>query len=82
LDNPQIPSQPPLIRRSRETPTTINLELSDLPIGKLGNLVTVLAMIAEAIRAKTPTRATNRDIRSASPIAKIRIAGKMQEAGQ
>ena len=39
-------------------------------------------MIAEAIRAKTPTRATSRDFRSGSRIAKIRIAEKTQEAGQ
>jgi hypothetical protein len=76
LDNPQIPSQPPLIRRSRETPQTTNLELNDLPIGKL------VVVLAEAIRAKTPTRATSRDIRRGSPIAKIRIEEKTQEAGQ
>jgi hypothetical protein len=82
LGNPQIPSHPPLIRGNREIPPTINLELNDLPIGKLGNLAGVLAVVAEAIRAKTPTRETSRDIRRGSPMARIRIAEKKQEAGQ
>ena len=82
MGNPQIPSHPPLIRGNRETPPTINLELKDLPIGKLGNLAVVLAVVVEAIKAKTPTRETSRDIRRGSPIAKIRIVEKRQEAGQ
>ena len=87
LDHPQIPSQepPPLMRGSIKKPPTINLELNDPLLGKLGNLVAV-AMIAEPIMAKKPPiRGINRGNirRESSLIAKIStIVVKTQEAGR
>jgi len=71
------------MRGSREKPLTINLELNDPLLGKLGNLA-VLAMIAEPIMAKKPPiRGVNRVIRRGSSLtAKIRIVVKTQEVGR